>query len=640
VRAQRVRAIVSEPLAVRDGQPFSARYDDVYASGDGALAQARHVFLGGNDLPQRWQGQAQFVVLEVGFGLGINFLATWQAWRNDPQRCARLHVVSIELHAVAAGDLRATVPAELASLGDALATRWPLALSGLHRLEFDGGAVTLTLAFGDAAHLVPQLVLGADAIYLDAFAPSRNPAPWQAATLKALARMARPGATAASWCVAGEVRAALTQAGFDVQRVPGFGAKRQMLVARFAPRWTVRRHAPPLPYQGERRALVVGAGLAGAAAAYAFARRGWQVEVLEQRAAPALATSALPAGLLHPQVTPDDSVLARLSRAGFLCTLDWLARLDLASSSARALGVLQLAADDEEAAAMRRAVADLALPITYAHDVDAGDASSLAGLPVTRGGLWFPRGHAIDAGALTRALLAAGGERVRLRTATHVQRLARVGGGWEVHWDSGHAHAPVVVLANALDVPRLAGVHHARLRLVRGRLSLLEAAPLQPLRCALAGDGYLVPGEDGGAAAVGSTYEIELPGSPGFDDDPQRAHEGNLARLQRLLAVPPQVEVRGLFDGLRCVSEDRLPLAGAVPADLQVVGPGPQLADVPRLPGLACLTALGSRGLTLAPLMAELVAAQLEGEPSPLERDLVAAVDPARFALQRLRRGR
>jgi tRNA 5-methylaminomethyl-2-thiouridine biosynthesis bifunctional protein len=196
------------------------------------------------------------------------------------------------------------------------------------------------------------------------------------------------------------------------------------------------------------------------------------------------------------------------------------------------------------------------------------------------------------------------------------------------------------VLANALDVPRLAGVHHARLRLVRGRLSLLEAAPLQPLRCALAGDGYLVPGEDGGAAAVGSTYEIELPGSPGFDDDPQRAHEGNLARLQRLLAVPPQVEVRGLFDGLRCVSEDRLPLAGAVPADLEAVGPGLQLADVPRLPGLACLTALGSRGLTLAPLMAELVAAQLEGEPLPFERDLLAAVDPARFALQRLRRGR
>jgi tRNA 5-methylaminomethyl-2-thiouridine biosynthesis bifunctional protein len=156
----------------------------------------------------------------------------------------------------------------------------------------------------------------------------------------------------------------------------------------------------------------------------------------------------------------------------------------------------------------------------------------------------------------------------------------------------------------------------------------------------MAGDGYVVPGYGEGCAAVGSTYEVELPGSPGFDADPQPAHEGNLARLQRLLAAPPAVQVRGMFEGLRCVSHDRLPLAGAVPADVAAVGPGPQLADVPRLPGLACLTALGSRGLTLAPLMAELIAAQLEGEPVPLERDLVAAADPARFALEKLRRGR
>jgi tRNA 5-methylaminomethyl-2-thiouridine biosynthesis bifunctional protein len=640
VRAQRVRAIVPEPLALRDGQPFSPRYDDVYASGNGALAQARHVFLGGNALPQRWRGQAQFVVLEVGFGLGTNFLATWQAWRSDPRRCARLHVVSIELHPVAAPDLRAAVPAEVAPLGEELAARWPLALSGLHRLEFEGGAVTLTLALGDAAHLVSQLDLGADAIYLDGFAPSRNPAPWQAATLKPLARLARPGATLATWCVAGEVRAALTQAGFAVERAPGFGAKRQMLMARFAPRWTVRRHAPPLPYEGERHALVVGAGLAGAAAAYALARRGWQVEVLEQRDAPALATSALPAGLLHPQVTPDDSVLARLSRAGFLCTLDWLARLDLPSAAARALGVLQLAANEEEAAAMRRAVAALALPGAYARDVDGRQASSLAGVPVGRGGLWFPRGHSIDAGAFARALLAAGGQRIGVRSRVDVRRLVRSDDGWEARWDGGHAHAPVVVLANALDVPQLAGLAQVSLRAVRGRLSLLDAAPLQHLRCALAGDGYLVPDCGDGAAAVGSTYELELPGSPGFDDDPQPAHEGNLARLRRLLAVPPTVQVRGLFQGLRCVSHDRLPLAGAVPADVAVVSPGPQLVDVPRLPGLACLTALGSRGLTLAPLMAELIAAQFEGEPLPLERDLVAAVDPARFVLQKLRRGR
>ena len=56
------------------------------------------MFLGGNGLPQRWAGRERFVVLETGFGLGNNFLATWAAWRDDPQRCARLHFVSIERH--------------------------------------------------------------------------------------------------------------------------------------------------------------------------------------------------------------------------------------------------------------------------------------------------------------------------------------------------------------------------------------------------------------------------------------------------------------------------------------------------------------------------------------------------------------
>ncbi len=629
-----------EPLAWRDGQPYSHRYGDIYASGDGALAQARNVFLAGNGLPQRWRGAAQFVVLEIGFGLGTNVLATWQAWRDDPQRCSRLHIVSVELHPLAPADLRAAAPPELAPLADELAAQWPLPLSGLHRLCFDDGAFTLTLAFGDAAHLLPQLALGADAFYLDGFAPRCNPAPWQAATLKALARLARPGATAATWCVAGEVRSALAQAGFDVQRAPGFGTKRHMLVARFAPRWTVRRHAPPQPRAGERSALVIGAGLAGAAAAEALARRGWRVEVLERAAAPARATSALPAGLLHPQVAPDDSVLARLSRAGFLWTLQRVQQLGLDTAGVRPIGVLELAADADEAARMARACETLALPGAFARYVDATAASALAGVALARGGLWVERGLAVDVAAFARALLASSTAHIRLRTGVEVIALRRSADLWVAELAGGTVTAAAVVVANALEAPRLVTLPDTALRPVRGRLSLL-ADRMPALRCALAGDGYLVPGTETQLAAVGSTYELELPGAPGFDDDPTSAHEGNLARLQRLVGEPvAATAVTGLFDGLRCVSPDRLPLAGLLPAPQAQVPPGAQLADLPRQPDLACLLALGSRGLSLAPLLAELVAAQLEGEPFPVERDLAAAVDPARFTLQCLRRGR
>ena len=87
---------LATPQLTSDGTPFSAQYDDVYHSTEGGLAQAHHVFLGGNRLPGAWQGKSTFTIVETGFGQGLNFLATWAAWRDDPQHCARLDFVSIE----------------------------------------------------------------------------------------------------------------------------------------------------------------------------------------------------------------------------------------------------------------------------------------------------------------------------------------------------------------------------------------------------------------------------------------------------------------------------------------------------------------------------------------------------------------
>ena len=219
------------------GHPYSSRYGDVYASRDGALGQARHVFLGGNDLPRRWARREQFVVLETGFGLGINFLAAWQAWRDDRERPHRLHFVSVERHPLAAADLVRAAPEALQPLAAQLAAQWPPPLAGLHRMAFEDGALVLTLALGDAAETVPQLALGADAFFLDGFAPDRNPDMWSPPLIKALARLARPGATLATWCTARGVRDALAASGFAVERRAGYAHKREMLAARFEPRW-------------------------------------------------------------------------------------------------------------------------------------------------------------------------------------------------------------------------------------------------------------------------------------------------------------------------------------------------------------------------------------------------------------------
>src|SRR5712671_2942385 len=209
-----LQPLVPARPAYQEGTPYSEAFGDVYHSAAGGPAQANHVFLKGNQLPERWAGREHFVILETGFGLGINFLTTWQAWRRDPRRCRRLHFVSVEKHPFSLQDLRTLherypqVKEEAAELH----STWPLLVPGGHRLVFEGGAVTLTLFFADIK-VIRDLKLAADAVYLDGFSPAKNPEMWSPQTLRAISRLAAPGATAATWSVATPVRSALEDTG-------------------------------------------------------------------------------------------------------------------------------------------------------------------------------------------------------------------------------------------------------------------------------------------------------------------------------------------------------------------------------------------------------------------------------------------
>lgn len=635
-----------EPVALSfdaHGAPASERYGDVYASRDGALGQARHVFLEGAGCVERWRGRRQFVVLENGFGLGVNFLATWRAWLDDPARPHRLHFVSIERHPLPASAFVDAVPPELRDLGAQLAAQWPLPVAGLHRCEFEQGRVALTLALGDARAIAPQLRLGADAIFLDGFAPDRNPEMWEASLLRSIARLARADCRLATWCTARAVRAALANAGFEIDLRPGFASKRQMLVGRYAPRYTVRRHEPPAPYTGERSAVVIGAGLAGAASAHALARRGWSVRVVDS-APPGSGASALPWGLMHPQFAVDDNLLARLTRAGSAATARALERV--APQGARAGGAVWQrngffqVVDPADAERWRSALAALRLPRDYVEWLSAEQAARHLGVAPARDGLWWPDGRLVSPWHWIRALL--DHPSVTLVQAA-ADALERVGDNWLVLGTRQEpvARAPLVIVAVAGESPRLVASKMLPFQSVPGQVTFVRADALQALQAALGGDGTLLRAPDG-QLAVGATYETPL-GAADAPLDERMASRSNLARLERLLAVPVEARVEGRYSGVRCVARDRLPYAGAVADEAAALQSeqlrGAHLDDLPRRARLFTSFAHGSRGLTFVALAAELIAAQAEGEPLPIERGLADAVDPGRVLLRRLRRG-
>jgi tRNA 5-methylaminomethyl-2-thiouridine biosynthesis bifunctional protein len=577
--------LVPATLRFHDGTPFSETFGDLYHNPAGGLAEKRHVFLAGNGLPGRWAGRERFVILETGFGLGVSFLLTLQAWRRDPSRCSKLHFVSVEKHPFQLVDLQRAHQSypEVRTEAAELHARWPLLVPGAHRLEF--GDAVLTLFLGDIK-LLRDLRLSADAIYLDGFAPAKNADMWTPQVLRSVSRLAAPGATAATWSVAGAVRHALEETGFTVEKRPGFGGKREMLVARNT------RHEPKNSPVKTRKAAVVGAGLAGAAVCERLCARGWEVDLYERHDAPAQEASGNHAGTFHPVVTPDDSVFARLTRAAFLFSLSrWKT---LSGVRWDPSGVLQLARDEKEETSQRKSIATLALPPEYAQYVSREEASAHAGVPVSAPGLWFPQAGWINPRSLVQAQLDACGSRLRRFFGKDLTALP---------------DAPLTILANAAEAPKLQPVPHLRLRRVRGQLTYVPEDALEAPHVVVLRGGMVLPPLDG-VCVVGASFDIDdEEAAPRAESD-----AGNLERLGRILGVR-EISLKDVKNrvAFRSVAPDRLPVAG-------------RIAD-----GVYGAFAYGSRGLIWAALAAELIASALEGEPLPLEGKLADALAPDRF---------
>lgn len=204
-----------------DRIPVSDQFDDPYFSIHDGLTETCHVFLDGNALPTRFA--PGFHVAELGFGTGLNMLATWRAWEESGQETA-LRFTSFEAYPMAPADMAKALKAfpDIAPWADRFLARWQG--SGL----CDLGSLQLEVVTGDARLSLPGWTGAADAWFLDGFSPAKNPELWQQDLLQAVADHTRPGGSAATYTAAGFVRRGLEDAGFSVTRVAGFGRKRHM----------------------------------------------------------------------------------------------------------------------------------------------------------------------------------------------------------------------------------------------------------------------------------------------------------------------------------------------------------------------------------------------------------------------------
>ncbi len=659
-----------------DGQPLSSVFGDVYFSRVNGLEETRHVFLQHNQLAQRWEAlpeKVHFVIAETGFGSGLNFLAAWELWLTTAPRSAQLHFVSVEKFPLDKNDLIRALALwpELEFLSQQLIDAYPCIVGeGFHRLSFLDGRIKLTLIINDAARGFSKLLTTTDPLYsqysakvdawfLDGFAPSKNPQMWSEDLFSCIHQLSNAGTSAATFSAAAIVKKGLKFAGFAIEKVTGFGRKREMLKAimpnnsqdyfypqpayksasTFPSSWSINTNLDIYP---DKHALIIGAGLAGCSSARALAERGWKVTLLERNNAIASEASGNPQGVLYAKLSYKEEAqaefnLTSLQFAQSFYSSHW-------ANIGKKTGVLQLAHCDSEQVLQTQLQEKFAAADELVQFVSCTKASEIAGVPLSFNAIYFPNAGWINPAKLCEQLVSH--PLINVVTGIAAFNIQRTEHGWCINNDR-ELQAPVVIIANARDAQHFEQTQHLPIKSIRGQVTYLPATiASKEIKTVICSEGYIAPAS-AGIHCTGATFNLKEESKELRVEDHQTNLENLREPLQELLAEWENSDKHSL-DGrvaFRCTLPDYLPAVGPVADEPAMLHSFASLRKNARafiqdtgkyLPGLYLNIGHGSRGLAYTPLCAEILAAHINNEPQPIARDLVNALNPARFLIRDL----
>ncbi|WP_261815561.1 bifunctional tRNA (5-methylaminomethyl-2-thiouridine)(34)-methyltransferase MnmD/FAD-dependent 5-carboxymethylaminomethyl-2-thiouridine(34) oxidoreductase MnmC [Vibrio gallicus] len=648
------------------GTPISEHFDDVYFSNQDGLAETRYVFLTQNHIPTRWQTHAEsrFVVAETGFGTGLNFLALWQEFNqfrqtNPDAALTQLHFISFEKFPVTRSDLEKahqTWP-ELAELATELRAQYPDALPECHRLILADGAITLDLWFGDIKDCLPKVPTYSngivDAWFLDGFAPSKNPEMWNQDLFNGMAKLAKQDCSVATFTAAGFVRRGLIEAGFAMQKVKGFGIKREMLAGCMEHKAPFCNISPMFARatspQRAHDIAIIGGGVASAALALALHRRGSKVTVYCKDQSAAQGASGNQQGALYPLLTPELGNVSKLFGNGFLFARRFY---DNASQSIELdhdwCGVTQLMWHEKETKKLNKLMQGQ-FPDSLVKHLDAEQTDHAVGLGCGFESLYYPAGGWLSPQQCTQNLLDSLGV---LRHSHMVQGLTQLeNDNWQLSTTQGVFEHQLVIVANGHSFDQFSQTESLPLGKVKGQVSHIPSNDtLGPLKSVLCYDGYMTPkNQKQNTHCIGASYDTSNLNTD-FDVNAQQQNRQKLVDCLPSQQWPLAIDVSDNHSrqGVRCVSRDHLPFVGNVGQLPEIKQSFANLSKgekelaqpLSQYQGLYCLLGLGSRGLTSAPLVAELLASQIHQHPLPVSIEILEALHPSRMWVRKLRKGR
>lgn len=657
-----------------EGLPVSEQFDDVYFSKESGIDESRYVFVQNNKLPEAWQRKnGTFSIFETGFGTGLNFLVSWQLWRQhraeqNPDSCQHLHFISVEKFPLNKTELQQALSLwpELAEFSQQLIAQYPLLIEGFHSLQFKDECLTLTLIFEDVAQALPKLNGKIDAWYLDGFAPAKNPDMWSDTLFRSMARLSynngETHSSVATFTAAGLVKRGLKGAGFNVEKVKGFGRKREMLIGQFQQTqgpvkedyssnkpWLRNK---PIPASGQTRVAIIGAGLAGASTAYALSRRGIHCDIYDEKGI-AQGASGNPQGAIYAKLAAGEARHTDIYVQGYLQSLRWLEDQLTNTKDWHNCGLIQIASSEKEKLRQQKFVASERYPAELIRYLDEQQVAQIAGTNPEAPGLFFPAAGWVSPTALCHKLIQHSGAKL---ITNKVNAINKEDNHWLINThDDDATPYQHIVFACAYQATDLLPDSYLPVKSIRGQVSYLASDENAPeLKTVLCGKGYVSPAKDG-QFCFGATYNLgEFDPSLNTLDHLQNLnHLSEFGQQFQTYAAPWKTEsqlehINGRV-GFRCTTPDYLPMVGPVLNDAEFKQQFASLRrnatrypqhPAPMMDGLHLNIGHGSRGLSSAPLCAELLSAYICGESFPMAMEHAEALHPGRFLIRNMIRNK
>ena len=647
-------------------EPFSALFEDVYYNTEQGLNESLYVFIQGNNLDQRWLNCTEqlFTIAETGFGTGLNFLMTCLQFQKFQQtqpkaQLRRLHFTSFEKFPLNREDLQSALNRWplLSDFITPLIEQYPLALTGCHRITLDQFNITLDLWFGDVKETLPALYNYDSGIfdcwYLDGFAPSKNPEMWSEQLFKQIACTCKADATIATFTAAGFVRRGLINAGFAMQKRKGYGKKREMLVGRFdSSSLKIKTHGPDYRASATIKAdniAIIGGGIASACLALALIKRGYKITLYCKDSSLAAGASSNQQGALYPLLNGQHNSLSQFFANSFLFARNYIQQIAHSFPFAFDLsGLLQLYYDPASAKKLDK-ILQAQLPDELVSKCSIAQTNTISNLDIGQYSLYYPLAGWLSPKQMVEAIINKAKQTGDLTVKFNhkLQSFTQNQQGWTLNFADHSFEHDLLAFTTGFDTLDFKQCQAIPLSAARGQVTHIPTANgINKLNVTLCHEGYLTPANDQ-KHCMGATFKRHIV-DDSFSQQEQVENKQKLAKCIAGKDWVEQIEIdhQDANIGIRCTTRDHFPYAGAVP-DYQATKLFYQDAqkslnpnNAPFYDNLYMLTGLGSRGLCSAPLLAEMLASQINKEPLPLANEILNSLQGNRQWVNYLKKGK